>query len=114
MFETHARPWGNYIVIDRSPTHQAKRIHVLPGEQLSYQSHSARSEHWVIVQGNGEVTLDDVVTQTAYGQHIYIPVGAKHRLKNTEKEVLVFIEVQVGTSFDEDDIVRYSDDYGRV
>lgn len=109
-----ARPWGFYDILDLDDTHQTKSITILPGEQLSYQSHDKRSEHWVIVSGSGDLTLDGVVSEVTYGEHIWIPVGSKHRLKNTGRFPLVFIEVQVGTSFDENDIVRYSDDYGRA
>ncbi len=88
-------------------------IHVNPGQQLSYQSHAKRAEHWVIIKGEPEVVLNDVVHALKPGQNIYIPQGAKHRIRNPGKELVEFIEVQVGTYFGEDDIVRYQDDYQR-
>jgi mannose-1-phosphate guanylyltransferase/mannose-1-phosphate guanylyltransferase/mannose-6-phosphate isomerase len=70
-------------------------------------------EHWIIVQGEGEFTLNDKKTSVKAGDNLFIPLGAKHRISNTGKEKLEFVEVQLGTYFGEDDIVRYEDDYGR-
>ena len=88
-------------------------IKVEPGQKISYQSHAFRSEHWVIVKGNATVILNDEEIHLKQGQHIYIPQGAKHRVINKSTEMVEFIEVQVGQSFAEEDIVRYQDDYGR-
>ncbi|MBS1957886.1 MAG: mannose-1-phosphate guanylyltransferase/mannose-6-phosphate isomerase [Bdellovibrionales bacterium] len=109
------RPWGRFEVLRDTDGFKSKIIQVNPGQQLSYQSHAKRAEHWVIVKGNPEVTLDDVVHQLKPGENIYIPQGAKHRIRNPDKkEIVEFVEVQVGTYFGEDDIVRYQDDYKRV
>jgi mannose-1-phosphate guanylyltransferase/mannose-1-phosphate guanylyltransferase/mannose-6-phosphate isomerase len=108
------RPWGRFEILRDTDRYKSKVIHVNPGQQLSYQSHAKRAEHWVIVQGTPEVVLNDVVHRLSPGESIYIPQGAKHRIRNPSKDVLVeFIEVQVGTYFGEDDIVRYQDDYQR-
>ena len=112
--ETDVRPWGNYTVLDDSDTHKVKRIVVSPGKRLSYQVHARRSEHWFVVQGEGKLTLDDDVTEVAAGHAIDIPVGTAHRIENTGPDDLTFIEVQHGQSFDEDDIRRLDDDYGRA
>ena len=80
---------------------------------LSYQYHYKRNETWTIVQGEGVLTLDDVESQVSVGDTIEVPIGVKHRIKNTGDEELVFIEVQHGTYFGEDDIVRYEDKYER-
>jgi mannose-1-phosphate guanylyltransferase/mannose-1-phosphate guanylyltransferase/mannose-6-phosphate isomerase len=108
------RPWGRFEILRDTPDFKSKVIHVNPGQQLSYQSHAKRAEHWVIIKGRPEVVLDDVVHVLNPGESIYIPLGAKHRIRNPGKDVLEFVEVQVGTYFGEDDIVRYSDDYKRV
>lgn len=109
------RPWGKFEILRDTDSFKSKVIHVNPGQQLSYQSHAKRAEHWVIIKGRPEVTLNDQIHALKPGESIYIPMGAKHRIKNPSKdEVVEFVEVQVGTYFGEDDIVRYQDDYKRV
>jgi mannose-6-phosphate isomerase len=112
--EYDERPWGNYTVLDDSDTHKVKRIVVHPGRRLSYQSHARRAEHWFIVQGAGSVTLDGDTVVVEAGAAIDIPKGAAHRMSNPGTDPLVFIEVQHGDYFGEDDIVRYEDDFGRA
>jgi len=108
------RPWGRFEILMDLPHAKSKRIIVHPGQRLSYQSHKHRSEHWTIVKGEAEVTLNDEIHKLKAGEHIYIPLGAKHRIANSSKEAIEFLEVQTGTYFGEDDIVRYSDDYERT
>jgi len=107
------RPWGTFVVLDESPVHKVKRIEVMAHQRLSYQRHSRRAEHWVVVRGNARVTLNGVETVLSAGQSIDIPTGAAHRIENTTDEPMAFIEVQQGTYFGEDDIERLQDDYGR-
>jgi len=107
------RPWGRFEILFEADYCKSKRICVWPGQKLSYQSHKFRQEQWTIVKGVAHVTLDDVVHELKPGQSIFIPLGAKHRIANRGGEDMEFIEVQTGTYFGEDDIVRYSDDYGR-
>jgi mannose-1-phosphate guanylyltransferase/mannose-1-phosphate guanylyltransferase/mannose-6-phosphate isomerase len=109
------RPWGRFEILRDTDAFKSKVIHVNPGQQLSYQSHAKRAEHWVIIQGYPEVVLNDQVHRLKPGENIYIPQGAKHRIRNPDPSVVVeFVEVQVGTYFGEDDIVRYQDDYSRA
>ena len=108
------RPWGTFTVLDDAEDCKVKRITVDPGQRLSYQSHAHRAEHWVIVSGQARVTLDGIESDHRAGQAIDIPLGAAHRLSNPGRDELVFVEVQLGDYFGEDDIVRYSDDYGRA
>jgi mannose-1-phosphate guanylyltransferase/mannose-6-phosphate isomerase len=108
------RPWGRFEVLLDTVDFKSKRITVWPGQKLSYQSHTKRAEHWIIVKGTAEVTLNGEKHRLAVGEHIHIPLGAKHRMANPGTEQLEFIEVQTGTYFGEDDITRYEDDYGRV
>lgn len=112
LFEN--RPWGRYEILADKNQYKAKTITVDPGQQLSYQSHAKREEHWVVISGVAEVVLDEKVHSLKGGEHIFIPKGAKHRMRNPGKEPLVFVEVQTGSYFGEDDIVRYQDDYNRV
>jgi mannose-1-phosphate guanylyltransferase/mannose-6-phosphate isomerase len=111
-FET--RPWGRFEVLADEPDYKAKKIFIDPGGRLSYQSHTRRSEHWVIISGRAEVTLNEKKTLLDPGQSVHIPLGAKHRIRNAGSGTLIFIEVQTGEYFGEDDIVRYLDDYNRV
>jgi mannose-6-phosphate isomerase len=108
------RPWGCYFVLEDEPAHKVKRIVVTPGKRLSYQRHAQRAEHWFVVAGSGVVTLDGVDQRVDAGTAIDIPLGAAHRMTNDGPDDLVFIEVQHGSYFGEDDIVRLEDDYGRV
>lgn len=108
------RPWGGFEILSDSEEFKAKTIQVDPGEQLSYQSHNQRSEHWIIVKGEAEMTLNDQVKKMTAGDYVFIPQGAKHRIRNSGTKTLQFVEVQTGSYFGEDDIVRYKDDYNRV
>ncbi len=112
--EYDERPWGNYQVLEDAASHKVKRITVHAGHRLSYQRHQRRAEHWYVVTGQACVTLDDVEHTVAAGQAIDIPQGSAHRVSNQTDEPLVFIEVQVGDYFGEDDIERLDDDYGRA
>ena len=113
--EFSERPWGNYAVLSEdAPDHKVKRIVVRPGKRLSYQQHAKRAEHWFFVSGQAQVTLDGAVTTLSPGQAIDIPMGAAHRVANEGTADVVFIEVQHGTYFGEDDIVRLEDDFGRA
>jgi mannose-6-phosphate isomerase-like protein (cupin superfamily) len=112
--EHDERPWGSYTVLsDEAPDHKVKRLVVRPGRRLSYQKHAKRAEHWFIVAGTAEVTLDGVVTTLEPGRSIDIPLQSAHRIANVGDTDVVLIEVQHGTYFGEDDIVRLEDDYGR-
>jgi mannose-6-phosphate isomerase len=100
-------------VLQEGATYKVKSIHVLPGKRLSYQRHQKRSEHWYVTDGNGEVTLDGKVQEVSRGSIIQVPQGSLHRISNTGSNELIFIEVQTGTYFGEDDIERVEDDFGR-
>lgn len=112
--ESDVRPWGTYLVLDDEPGHKVKRISVSPGKRISYQVHAKRSEHWFIVSGEGLVVLDGVDQVVKGGSTVDVHVGVKHRIQNTGNEPLIFIEVQYGSYFGEDDIVRFDDDFGRT
>lgn len=113
MSEIGERPWGKYYVLYDEPNFKMKRIEVLPGQRLSYQYHHHRQEAWTIIQGTAKITLDGIERTYIYGETALIPLNAKHRIENVGDELLVFIEVQTGTYFGEDDIVRIEDDYER-
>jgi mannose-6-phosphate isomerase len=107
------RPWGGFDVLADEVDYKVKRIMVVPGRRLSYQVHARRSEHWFVVAGRALVTLDEVEHRLAPGQAIDVPVGTAHRIASVGDEPLLFVEVQFGDYFGEDDITRLDDDYGR-
>jgi mannose-6-phosphate isomerase-like protein (cupin superfamily) len=110
----HYRPWGFYDVLSDEPDHKLKRITVYPGQRLSLQRHRRRSEHWYIVQGKAIVTLDDREIGLEECESVDIPKGTVHRIKNPGRGNMVFVEIQTGDYFGEDDIERLEDDYDRA
>lgn len=110
---TH-RPWGWFETVSETPGVKIKRIGVFPGQQISLQKHAHRAEHWVVVQGSARVTLDEQVFDLGVGQSCDIALGQVHRLGNLSPGPMEIVEVQLGDYLDEDDIIRLSDDYGRI
>lgn len=113
-FPHDRRPWGWFESLTNGPRYHVKRIGVDPGGSLSLQSHKHRAEHWIVVQGTARVTVGEKVEILTENQSVYIPMGSIHRLENPGTEPLVIIEVQTGTYFGEDDIIRYEDVYERA
>ena len=112
--EQDKRPWCHYKVLKYSKSCKVKEIVVKPGQRLSYQYHIHRAEIWVVTRGELTIILDDEKVFRKYGQSIKIPRGSMHRAWNETKKEVRFIEVQTGTYFGEDDIVRMEDDYDRI
>jgi mannose-1-phosphate guanylyltransferase/mannose-6-phosphate isomerase len=112
--EIYNRPWGFYKSTILTSHAQGKVITVFPGGELSLQEHKRREEHWVIIKGKGKVVLGESLLDVYPGKYIYIPKGCKHQIINDGEENIIFSEVQLGEYFGEDDIIRYSDKYGRV
>ncbi len=113
-FPRSHRPWGWFESLVMGERFQVKRIVVNPGEALSLQSHVHRAEHWIVVEGTAKVTINKSVQLVGENHSVYIPAGTKHRLENPGKAKMVLIEVQTGSYFGEDDIVRYDDRYSRL
>jgi mannose-6-phosphate isomerase len=114
VLEKSERPWGRYEVLQESPSHKVKCIWVLPGKRLSYQRHKFRAEHWFIVAGKAEVTIDGDVKVLNAGESVDFGIGVAHRIANIGDTDVVFVEVQTGTYFGEDDIERLEDDFERA
>ena len=114
LHNTVHRPWGTYTILEEGPCFKIKRIEVKPGASLSLQMHHHRSEHWVVVSGTAKVVNGEQELVLNTNESTFIPAEHKHRLENLGTEVLVIIEVQTGSYLGEDDIVRFSDVYGRV
>lgn len=107
------RPWGSFFILEDGERAKVKRLLIKPGQRISLQSHTKRDEHWVVIRGIARITLDEVTADYDYGKHIIIPRGTRHRVACPGDEQVEIIEVQVGDSFAEEDITRFSDDYGR-
>jgi mannose-6-phosphate isomerase-like protein (cupin superfamily) len=107
------RPWGNYTVLYTDETCQVKKLVVNPGKRISLQSHKFRNEHWFVVSGQGTAEVDEKEITVESGDSIDVPIGSKHRITCSQASPLVLIEVQTGSSFAENDIIRYEDDFGR-
>jgi mannose-1-phosphate guanylyltransferase len=117
LTETHRtsyRPWGGYSSVLIGDRFQVKRLFVKPGKRLSLQKHHHRSEHWIVVRGTAEVTVDGKVSMLTENESIYLPLGCTHRLANPGKILLELIEVQTGSYLGEDDIIRLEDEFGRA
>jgi mannose-1-phosphate guanylyltransferase/mannose-6-phosphate isomerase len=108
------KPWGTYKTILKGKNYQVKEIVINPESSISLQKHKYRSEHWIIVEGEGLITHNNQKITLSVNQEIFIPKGTKHRITNKKKSSLKFIEVQIGKYLGEDDIIRYVDQYGRV
>lgn len=107
------KPWGWYKTIYSHPGFKLKHICVFPGKRLSLQSHNKRSEHWVVVKGNSIVRIGNDELFLHANQNVFIPTRVLHRIENVGDENLEFVETQIGEYLEEDDIIRYEDDFGR-
>jgi len=114
IHRTAYRPWGGYSSVLSGDRFQVKRLFVKPGKKLSLQKHHHRAEHWVVVTGTAEVTIDGQVSTLTENESIYLPLGCVHRLANPGKILLELIEVQTGSYLGEDDIIRIEDEFGRT
>jgi mannose-1-phosphate guanylyltransferase/mannose-6-phosphate isomerase len=107
------RPWGSYRVIESSELMKVKEITVLPQQKLSLQCHNHRSEHWIVIKGKGIAQVDAKDIKLYPGLHVFISDKTPHRLINNTEENLILIEIQAGSYFGEDDVIRLEDMYGR-
>lgn len=112
--EKGTRPWGEWQVLDLQSHVVVKRLLVYPGERLSLQRHQYRTERWIVTEGVATVRCDNNRMHLNVGESIMIPSGSIHRLSNQGTEPLALIEVQIGSYLSEEDIERFSDDYGRI
>lgn len=108
------RPWGSYTVIEEKENYKIKEIVVNPKKRLSLQMHEHRSEHWVVIEGRAKVTLENKEYYLNKEESFFVPKQKKHRLENPFNRPLKIVEVQNGSYLEEDDIVRFDDDFGRI
>ena len=108
------KPWGSFEILQSGKKFLVKKIFVKPGGVLSLQSHEHRSEHWIVAEGEAEVTVDNQVTNLNENENIFIPKGSIHRMANRKDRDLVIIEMWYGDNLNENDIKRYEDIYERI
>jgi len=113
-YNDNIRPWGEYKVLEHYKNSKIKRIIVLPKSKLSLQMHKYRSEHWVIIEGTAKIVRGNEEFILKENESTYIPKSTVHRIENPLDKQLELIEVQIGNYLEEDDIIRFEDDYGRV
>ena len=105
---------GLTTILEENEDTKIKRIVVYPGAKLSLQMHYHRSEHWIVVQGTAKITNGDKVIMLRENESTFVPMATRHRLENEGRVPLHIIEVQMGKYLEEDDIVRFDDDFGRI
>ena len=108
------KPWGEFQILNYGKNYVLKKIVVNPGGILSLQSHKHRSEHWIVAEGEAEVTINNKVINLKENENIFIPKGSIHRMANKKDHDLVIIEMWYGDNLDENDIKRYEDIYERI
>lgn len=111
--EIFHRPWGHYQILTTNENFQIKLLEIKALSSISLQKHKYRSEHWTVIEGVAKIILEDKIFELKKDQSIFIKKNKKHQIINKSKNKLQIIEVQTGTYFGEDDIVRYEDQYGR-
>lgn len=113
MGDTDSRPWGSWVVLDKTPQILVKRLNVAPGKRISLQRHRFRSERWIVMEGEASVQRDGENILLHTGDGVMIPRNCLHRLANDTLQPIIVLEVQFGEMLSEDDIERFDDDYGR-
>ena len=114
LYKFESRPWGGYIILLDSEYCKVKKLILNPKKRFSLQFHTKRTETWTIIKGILEISIGENKKTYTYGETISVPVGTKHRIEYKGNEPAEIIEVQTGTYFGEDDIVRLEDDFGRA
>ncbi len=112
-FEQFKRPWGFYINLTNEDGYKVKKLTINPNSRLSLQSHNHRSEHWTVIKGQPQIQVGGDKLNLEKNHHVYIPKKTLHRIENNTDEIVEIIEVQIGDYLEEDDIIRYEDDYNR-
>ena len=108
------KPWGYFEILKSGKKFLVKKLFVKPGGMLSLQNHEHRSEHWLVAEGEAEVTLDKKTINLVENENIFIPKGAFHRIANKGAKDLIIIEMWYGEILDENDIKRYDENYNII
>jgi len=105
------RPWGGFRQFTHNEQTTVKLLTIKEGQQFSLQTHAKRKEFWRVLSGTAELTVGEKILLANPGDEFEIEVGQKHRAKGVGGDVLI-LEIAFG-DFEEGDIERLSDDYGR-
>jgi mannose-1-phosphate guanylyltransferase/mannose-6-phosphate isomerase len=105
------RPWGSFKQYAHNQPVTVSLMTVQPGQRLSLQSHAGRAELWIVLDDGAAVQVGEELLYPRAGDEIWIPARTKHRLSSTRLVVRV-LEVAFG-NWQQDDIIRYADDYAR-
>ena len=108
------KPWGYYEILKSGKKFLVKKLFIKSGGMLSLQNHEHRSEHWLVAEGEVEVTLDKKTINLVENENIFIPKGAFHRIANKSSKDLIIIEMWYGEILDENDIKRYDENYNII
>ncbi len=100
------RPWGWYKTLNTGPGFHVKRISVHAGGRVNLRRHRHAAQHWMIVDGTAQVTLEDETRALEPGESISIPAGAAHALATADNRALTLIEVQAGPNAGKDEFER--------
>ncbi|OGI07890.1 MAG: mannose-6-phosphate isomerase [Candidatus Melainabacteria bacterium RIFCSPLOWO2_02_FULL_35_15] len=114
LLKLEERPWGGYVILLNEAKYKVKKLIINPKKRFSLQYHNKRNETWTVVKGELKITVDKHEKIYSYGETISVPIGILHRIENIGGDTAEVIEVQTGTYFGEDDIVRLEDDFGRI
>ena len=114
LHTTEYRPWGSFENIAQGDGFLVKILRVKPGSKISLQYHKKRSEHWVVTKGEATIFLENEEIKLKKSESVYVKVGQKHRISNNTNSILELVEVQIGKTLSEKDIVRIDDIYGRA
>lgn len=108
---TTKRPWGSFTRFTNNEPSTVKILHINKGQEFSLQYHTQREEFWKILSGNPEIIIDDKIHNPHIGEEFIIAPHTDHRISAPKDDVVV-LEISKG-EFDEDDIIRIEDKYGR-
>jgi mannose-6-phosphate isomerase-like protein (cupin superfamily) len=113
MIERFDRPWGWYENLKGDIGYKVKRLYIFPEQKISLQYHNQREEHWIVVSGSGRLELNGETKNIKVGDYIFVPIQYKHRITGGNYGIMI-VEVQLGKTCNEEDIVRIEDAYGRI
>lgn len=111
-YDNEERPWGFPERFTANETTTVKLLHLYPGKRFSLQVHAHRKEFWRVIEGTGKLTVGEETREVRKGDEALIPTGTKHRLEAGPYGLHV-LEIIFG-DYDENDIERFEDDFGRV
>ena len=105
------RPWGYYHLLVKTNEYLIKQIVILPKKSISLQKHKHRSEHWIVLNGEADIVIDNKIMLLKESESAFVPANKKHKITNNLSQPLIILETQLGKILSEEDIIRYDLDY---